>query len=213
VVSVPLPETEDGTVAATALDALLDRANDGVHALAVGPGLTTGEGARAVVRGLVRDAPVPVVLDADGLTAFEGEAEAIADRKADAVLTPHGGEAARLGVPLGDPVGGARWLAERTDSVALLKGSRSVIAAPDGSARINPTGTPVLATAGTGDVLTGTIAGLVARGLTPFDAAWAGAYVHGLAGLAAGRAHGEGATAGDVADRLPDAIAEARSQA
>jgi NAD(P)H-hydrate repair Nnr-like enzyme with NAD(P)H-hydrate dehydratase domain len=94
-----------------------------------------------------------------------------------------------------------------------VKGSRTVIATPDGRARVNVTGTPVLATAGTGDVLTGTIAGLVARGMEPFDAAWAGAYVHGLAGqLAAGKLR-EGTLAGDVADRLPQAFAMVEAQA
>ena len=88
-----------------------------------------------------------------------------------------------------------------------------MIARPDGTARINATGSPVLATAGTGDVLTGTIGGLLARGVEPFAAAWAGAYVHGVAGIVAGRARSEGSVAGDVAERLPDAIELIRSQA
>ncbi len=96
--------------------------------------------------------------------------------------------------------------------MALVKGSRTAIAAPDGSARINPTGSPFLATAGTGDVLTGTIGGLVAAGLPPFDAAWAGAYLHGLAGILAGEDFGEGTLAGDVAERLPAAIDLVRTQ-
>ena len=82
-----------------------------------------------------------------------------------------------------------------------------MIAAPDGSVRVNPTGSPALATAGTGDVLTGTIGGLLARGVEPFAAAWAGAYLHGLAGILAAGPHGEGIVAGDVAARLPAAIA------
>jgi len=94
-----------------------------------------------------------------------------------------------------------------------VKGSRTVVAEPDGTVRINPTGSPVLATAGTGDVLTGTIGGLLARGLEPFDAAWAGAYLHGIAGILAGRDHGEGSVAGDVVDRLPEAGELVRRQA
>jgi NAD(P)H-hydrate epimerase len=93
------------------------------------------------------------------------------------------------------------------------KGSRTVIAAPDGAARINPTGSAFLATAGTGDVLTGTIGGLLARGLSAFDAAWAGAYVHGLAGILAGRALGDGTLAGDVAELLPEALRTVEAQA
>ena len=83
---------------------------------------------------------------------------------------------------------------------------------PSGRARINPTGTPTLATAGTGDVLTGTIGGLLARGVDPFDAAWAGAYLHGVAGILAGRDLGIGAVAGDVTERLPEAFAVVEGQ-
>jgi NAD(P)H-hydrate epimerase len=90
----------------------------------------------------------------------------------------------------------------------LLKGSRTLVVTPDGEARVNPTGTPVLATAGSGDVLTGVIGGLLARGVAPFDAATAGAYVHGLAGVIAGRLHGEGTIASDLVDLLPEALAD-----
>jgi NAD(P)H-hydrate epimerase len=112
-----------------------------------------------------------------------------------------------------DRLAAARRLAGRADAVALLKGSRTVVAARDGAARINPTGSPVLATAGTGDVLTGAIGGLLARGVDPFAAAWSGAYIHGLAGIAAGRELAEGTVAGDVAERLPEAIETTRAQA
>jgi NAD(P)H-hydrate epimerase len=110
-----------------------------------------------------------------------------------------------------DRLAAARRLAGRADAVALLKGSRTVVAARDGGARINPTGSPVLATAGTGDVLTGAIGGLLARGVDPFAAAWSGAYLHGLAGIAAGRVLAEGTVAGDVAERLPEAIETTRA--
>jgi NAD(P)H-hydrate epimerase len=160
----------------------------------------------------VREVEVPAVIDADGLNAFAEARGLLADRKAEAVLTPHGGELARLlGRAPGDPCTEARSLAAETDAVALVKGTRSVIAAPDGSARVNPTGSPALATAGTGDVLTGTIGGLLARGIDPFAAAWSGAYVHGLAGILAAERRGTGVLAGDVAERLPDAIERVRS--
>ena len=100
----------------------------------------------------------------------------------------------------------ARSLAAATGTVALLKGTRTVISSPDGAARINATGTPVLATAGTGDVLTGVIGALVARGVECFDAACAGAFLHGVAGRLAGDRRGEGTVAGDVIERLPEAI-------
>jgi NAD(P)H-hydrate epimerase len=208
---LPLPETRDGTVAASALDAVLERAAD-ADALAIGPGLSMQTETQGFIRDLVRDAPVPFVLDADGLNAFAGEPEALADRKADAVLTPHLGELARLG-GAGDRLTAARDLTERSGAVAVVKGTRTVIAEPGGAARINPTGSAFLATAGTGDVLTGAVGGLLARGLDPFEAAWAGVYVHGLAGIVAGRDLGEGAVAGDVADRLPAAVDAVREQA
>jgi len=209
-VGVPLAETVAGTVAAAALDEVLARAST-ADALAVGPGMGTDPETAGFVRDLVRSSPVPVVLDADGLNAFPGAAATIGDRKADAVLTPHLGELARLGTDVGaDKLSAARELAVSTDAVALVKGARSVIAEPGGLARVNPTGTPALATAGTGDVLTGVIAALLARRLAAFDAAWAGAYLHGLAG---GLAGDEGVVAGDVIAALPDALGAVREQA
>ncbi|HXF73167.1 MAG TPA: NAD(P)H-hydrate dehydratase, partial [Actinomycetota bacterium] len=109
-----------------------------------------------------------------------------------------------------DRLGSVRKLAALARAVALLKGPRTLVASPEGEVRVNPTGGPVLATAGTGDVLTGAIAALLARGLAPFDAAAVGAYLHGLAGSLAGLELGEGATASDVAAALPDAFASVR---
>jgi NAD(P)H-hydrate epimerase len=210
-VFVGLPSTAEGTVAATAVEQILERLAD-VDALAMGPGMTTNAETAGAIRALVSRSPVPVVLDADGLNAYTGEAQAIADRRSEMVLTPHVGEFGRLtGVKArdleADRVGHVRRLASESGAVALLKGSRTLIAAPDGHARINLTGSPVLATAGSGDVLTGTIGGLLARGLGALDAAAAGAYLHGLAGTLAGLTLGEGTLAGDVATHLPEAVA------
>jgi len=152
-------------------------------------------------------------LDADGLNAFAGHAADLVDRKADLVLTPHAGEFARLAnlsareVEV-DRVAHVRALAAQTRSVVLLKGSRTLVGLPDGSVRVNPTGGSYLATGGTGDVLTGMIAGLLARGLAPADAASAGAYVHGVAGSIAAEVAGEGTTAGDVLHQVPAALLE-----
>jgi ADP-dependent NAD(P)H-hydrate dehydratase / NAD(P)H-hydrate epimerase len=210
-VFVPLPQTRDGTIAAGALDAaieVLDRA----HALAIGPGLTQQEDTAGFVRSLVAASPVPMIVDADGLNAFAGLAQDIADRKAEAVLTPHVGEFGRLtGVGAreleADRLTHARALSERTDAVALVKGSRTVIASPAGVVHINPTGSPVLATAGSGDVLTGMIGGLLARGVPPLEAASSAAYLHGVAGLLAGAQAGEGTLAGDLVGAIPAAVA------
>lgn len=210
-VFLELPETEPGTVAAAALEPVLE-ALERADALAVGPGLTTQEETGRFVRDLVRASPVPVVLDADGLNAFARRAEDLADCKADVVLTPHIGELGRLsGVSAedleADRLAHARGLAARTNAVALLKGSRTVIAEPDGRVRINATGSSILSTAGSGDVLTGITGGLLARGLAPVDAAASAAYLHGVAGRIAGVETGEGTLAGDLVRRVPDAVA------
>lgn len=207
---LPLPQTPEGTAAIGALELVLENLT-GADALAVGPALTSHEETAAFVRELVRRSPVPAVIDADGLNAFAGRATDIRERASDAVLTPHAGEFGRLsGVKPrdldADRLGHARSLAATTRAVTLLKGSRTVIALPDGPVRINATGSPVLATAGTGDVLTGIIGGLLARGVDAPDAATAGAYLHGLAGLLAGADRGEGMLAGDLVERIPDAV-------
>jgi NAD(P)H-hydrate epimerase len=157
-----------------------------------------------------------MVLDADGLNAFSGRAADLADRHAELILTPHAGEFARLsGMDAADVdadrVSSVRKLAAETNATVLLKGSRTLVASPEGRVTVNPTGGPFLATAGSGDVLTGTIAGLQARGLASADAAMAGAYVHGLAGARAAQDTGEGTTAGDVLEHLAAVIDEVRS--
>lgn len=210
-VFAPLPETERGTAAGGSerLAQVLGEAD----AVAIGPGMTTDEETAAWIREIVRSSEIPVVLDADGLNAFGGRADEIAERRADLVLTPHAGEFARLaGVSArdveADRIGHVRKLAAQTRAVVLLKGTRTLVGTPDGHVRINPTGGPFLASGGTGDVLTGMIAGFLARGLAPADAASAAAYVHGAAGALAAAEHGEGATAGDVLDRVADALLE-----
>jgi len=209
---LPLPETADGTVAAAAFDVLWELFGS-VGAVAIGPGLTTQAETAEFVRRVVAAAPRGLVVDADGLNALAAEPAVLDDRgSADIVLTPHAGEYSRLaGRPAGpDRIAAARAMAEQTDCVVLLKGSRSVIAEPGGEVRINPTGSSALATGGTGDVLTGAIAALMARGLSGFDATSAAAYLHGLAGLTAARGRGEGLTALDVAEALPMAAQEVR---
>ncbi len=220
---IALPETEEGAIAAEAFKLLWDRLGD-FDAFAIGPGLGRNEETAEFARSLAAAVPQALVLDADGLNAFAGRPEELTDRGApELVLTPHAGEFARLagGTPedaVRDRVASVRSLAGRTQATVLLKGSRTAIGAPGMAetglddavhadpVRINVTGGPALATAGSGDVLTGTIAAMLSRGLTAFDAATAGAFVHGLAGLIAGQELGEGTTAGDVCDQLPRAI-------
>ncbi|MDI5972714.1 NAD(P)H-hydrate dehydratase [Streptomyces sp. SL13] len=172
-----------------------------VQAWVAGPGLGREEDARAVVAEVLA-ADVPVLVDADGLAV--ADREAIRARRAPTVLTPHAGEAAALlGVDRADVearrLEHVRRLARELDAVVLLKGSTTLIAAPDGPVRINSTGTAWLSTAGSGDVLSGLIGSLLAAGLGGRDAASVGAYLHGLAGRAAPVPFG----AHELADRIP----------
>ena len=157
-VFLPVAETSEGSISPDAVDAVIEAAS-GAHAVAIGPGLSRDAGTASFVREVVRTSPVPLVVDADGLNAFASEASAIADRKAEAVLTPHGGELARLSgrEPSVDRIADAHALADTSRAVALVKGTRTVVIDQAGAAHINPTGSTALATAGTGDVLTGTI--------------------------------------------------------
>jgi NAD(P)H-hydrate epimerase len=173
--------------------------------------MTTNVETAAWIRDLVATAPIPTVLDADGLNAFAGRASELASRRSDLVLTPHAGEFARLSGGsardvAADRVAHVRKLAAETGATVLLKGTRTLVGTPDGQVRVNPTGGPYLATGGTGDVLTGAIAGLMARGLPTADAATVAAFLHGRAGALAAARAGEATTAGDVLERLAEAL-------
>jgi ADP-dependent NAD(P)H-hydrate dehydratase / NAD(P)H-hydrate epimerase len=209
---LPLPQTGSGTVAATATEALGDRLAQ-ADAVAIGPGMSTEEETAGWIRSLVSTCPVPMVLDADGLNAFAGRAAELATRRAELVITPHAGEFARLSGDTSrdvaaDRVGHVRGLAAATTATVLLKGTRTLVGTPEGHVRVNPTGGSFLATGGTGDVLTGAIVGLLARGLAPVDAASTAAFLHGRAGALAAARSGEGTTAVDVLDRLSEAVRE-----
>ncbi len=180
---------EEGAFAADALASLGDEI-DSFDAVAIGPGLSRAPGAAGFVRDLIARTADPVVLDADGLNAYAGNAEALAGRKSDMVITPHYGELARLTgstkeIIASDPLSAARDAARTIDGIVVLKGAPTVVASPDGRVRINPTGNPGMATGGTGDVLTGMIVSLLAQlGKTPdaaLNAALAAVYLHGLA--------------------------------
>jgi ADP-dependent NAD(P)H-hydrate dehydratase / NAD(P)H-hydrate epimerase len=181
-----------------------------VQVVALGPGMPTGPGAQALVRRLAGELPLPLVIDADGLNHLGAEAAACLSPAPSArLLTPHPGEMARLlGVETAavqsDRLGSARRLAAASGAVVVLKGARSVIALPDGAAYLNPTADPALGTAGSGDVLTGVIAGLMARRLPPADAARVGVFAHGEAAAEARRLLGSSHV---IAGDLPEAVA------
>ncbi len=199
IVAKALPATAEGAL--TGLGSV-GEAIDRFRAVVIGPGLGGATETRAAVRAMLSRISVPVVLDADGLNAFEGDAAALASRPAPTILTPHEGEYLRLaGAPVGDDrVGAARRLAAATGAIVLLKGPGTVVATPEGRAAVNPHDGPWLATAGSGDVLSGIIGGLLARGLEPFEAATAGAFLHARA---ADRAGHTGLVAGDLVAALP----------
>ena len=199
VVIKALPATDDGAL--TGLGELSD-ATTRFRGAVVGPGLGRAPATRAAVRDLVARLPIPLVLDADGLNAFEGDARELSERAAPTILTPHGGEYLRIaGEPVGDDrVAAARHLAETTGAVVLLKGPGTVVADPGGRAAINPHDGPWLGTAGSGDALSGIVGGLLARGLAPFEAAAGGAFVHASAADWAGHT---GMVAGDLVAALP----------
>lgn len=183
----------------------------GLAAVAVGPGLGTSGAARALLEAAL-GAGLPAVLDADALNLLAGRPRSLRARGAPTVLTPHPGEASRLlGVPTPDVVadaeGIARRLAEESGAVVVLKGFRSVVAEPGGRTARVLSGNPGMASGGSGDVLTGIVGALLARGFSARDAASAGAYLHGLAGdLAAERLGEEPLAASDLAASLPDAF-------
>jgi NAD(P)H-hydrate epimerase len=212
----PLTVAADGGLGTDALEEALKLAH-ARDAVVVGPGLGLAPSTRSFVQAFVARCEVPLIVDADGLNAFGGfESQAAAlDRlrpARPAVLTPHPGEMARL---LGGSakhiqerrLEAARELASATGTIVVLKGNRSIVAAPDGRAAVSPTGNPGMATGGTGDVLSGMVGALLARGREAWTAATAAVYAHGLAGdLAAVRMGQEAMLAGDLADSLADAL-------
>jgi hydroxyethylthiazole kinase-like uncharacterized protein yjeF len=182
--------------------------------LALGPGLGRGNEAIDLVRRLVVSIDRPTVLDADGLFGLSGQLELLHDRTAPLVLTPHPGEAARLletdvGHLNSDRVDAARQLSKRSRAIVVLKGAGTVVADPVGRTLIIPTGGPVLASGGTGDVLTGVVAALLAAGRPAFEAAALAAWWHGATAdtLDSGRV-GFGLLASEIADGLPNCAAE-----
>ncbi|KUK41374.1 MAG: Carbohydrate kinase, YjeF related protein [Clostridia bacterium 62_21] len=225
-----LPEGQEGHLGRTARDEIVHFLKRSGAVLALGPVLGVHPETTALVCELLAEAEAPCVVDADGLNALAAAMHAEGSREsaaADAgvislpvrplgrlVLTPHPGEMARLlGVSSKEVQDDRLGTAERTaagwNCTVVLKGARTVVAAPDGTTYVNATGNPGMATGGSGDVLTGAVAGLLAQGLEPVRAAAAAVYLHGRAGDLAAETKGQpGLIAGDILDRLPEAIKE-----
>ncbi len=210
--TLPLPETKARTLARSGLDRIAAFIQART-AVAIGPGLSTHPETVELVHSLMKHLDRPAVLDADALNALASRAALLTACKIPPILTPHPGEMARLEVDAtsqsvnADRIGTARRFARERGVFVVLKGARTVIARPDGLVAICPTGNPGMATAGTGDVLTGMLAGLLAQGVPAWEAACAGTYLHGSAGDLAAQQLGEaGMLAGDLIANIPHAL-------
>ena len=209
--TMPMPETDAHTLSVSATEPLLAFAAER-SAVAIGPGLTTHPETIELVRRLIPRIDAPLVLDADALNALAGHADVLSRCKIMPIVTPHPGEMARLTGKTAqavnaDRLGTAAKFATAYRAITVLKGARTVIAHPDGRLAISPTGNPGMATGGTGDVLTGMVAGFLAQRIPGWDAACTAVYLHGLAGDLAAEQIGQiGLTAGDVIGHIPHAI-------
>src|SRR5580700_6167656 len=219
VMTEPLDETDAGTIstrASGAMDALIK----GITVLAVGPGISRNAETSEFVRTLVAKSQTPLVLDADGLNAFEGRAGELNGKGRTLVITPHPGEMARLigntiAAVQRDRINVARTFAREHELIVVLKGHRTLIAQPDGSVWVNTTGNPGMATGGTGDILTGMVSGLIAQNPQHIaEAVIAAVHLHGLAGDVARESMGEHSlVATDLVKALPETFRRTRESA
>lgn len=216
VMTLSLPETKNGSLSFEAEKNILDFSKK-CDVIAIGPGLGRRAEVYKLVREIVKTLKTPLVLDADGINAFEGKMDLLKKHKAKIVITPHPGEMARLiGKEISevqsDRVGTAKKAAKLTDSVVCLKGHATVVADPAGNTYVNETGNSGMATGGTGDILTGMIASFIGQGIDVFSSAVIGVYLHGLAGdIATDKKGPFSMIASDILTYLPEAFKKAYS--
>ena len=217
VMTLPLPETDAGSLSLSATSTILEFAVKTKSILAIGPGLSQHPETVSFVHQLIREnreqgLDLRMVIDADGLNALAQVRETLSLLNSDAVLTPHPGEMARLtstSVPVleKDRISTAQQFASKYGVTLVFKGAPTVISTPNGNLWVNSTGNPGMATGGMGDVLTGIIAGLMAQGIPSENAAALGVYLHGLAGdIVAEKLGRHGLIASDVLKAVPQAI-------
>jgi ADP-dependent NAD(P)H-hydrate dehydratase / NAD(P)H-hydrate epimerase len=219
VMTEALPETDSGTISSRALEQIFEL-SENKTVLAVGPGISRNPQTSELVRRLVGKSVAPMVLDADGLNAFEGRANQLNGRGRTLVITPHPGEMARLaGCSVADVqkdrLGMARNFARQHEVIVVLKGHRTLVVRPDGEAWVNTTGNPGMSTGGTGDILTGMVAGMMAQHpKNAFAAVLAAVHLHGLAGDVMREKVGEHSmTATDLLQGLPEAFRKTQKAA
>ncbi len=215
----PLPETNAGTISSSALDQI-EALAEGKSVLAIGPGISRDPQTADLVRTLVAQLQIPMVVDADGLNAFEGRTDELKGRGRTLVITPHPGEMARLaGCTIAevqnDRLGVARKFAREREVIVVLKGHRTLVVQPNGEAWVNTTGNPGMATGGTGDILTGMVGGIIAQhSKQAFSAVLAAVHLHGLSGDVMRESVGEHSlVASDLLKGLPEAFRRTREMA
>ncbi|MBR2743385.1 MAG: NAD(P)H-hydrate dehydratase [Clostridia bacterium] len=210
-VTMPLSQSESGSISKAASDKLIERFKTQTAAL-IGCGMGNSEDTRELVRTAVRNSGVPVIIDADGLNALSGDLSILQNKSSEIILTPHPKEFSRLtGLSVeeveADRIKNALEFAKKYGVTVVLKGARTVVASSDGVVYVNSTGNPGMATAGSGDVLAGIIASFCAQGIKPLAAAVAGVFIHGRAGDIAASLLGEYALiASDIIGNLPRAL-------
>jgi hydroxyethylthiazole kinase-like uncharacterized protein yjeF len=213
-----LPDKGDGTLSQRAFRVILNFLNERATTLAIGPGISVSDDTKKLMDTLIKTSTTPMVIDADGINSLKGERAIFSKSKAPIILTPHPGEMAGLlgkqkGVTVKSQdiernrINVAVSFTKETGTVLVLKGVPTIIAEPDGKAYINSTGNPGMASAGTGDVLTGMISGFLSQGLSPVQASILGVYMHGFAGDSAAAEKGEHSLiATDIIDKVPFAF-------
>jgi NAD(P)H-hydrate epimerase len=224
---LPLQDNGNGILSDEASADILDFLNRKADVLAIGPGISSWPGLTKMLMTLLMAATAPIVLDADAINLLSGHTEVLSRVKAPVILTPHTGEMARLlgkrpatdkGMPANelnelnktieaDRVNAALSFSRKKGAYLILKGAPTIISEPDGKAFINTTGNPGMATAGSGDVLTGMVSAFLAQGLNPLDASILGVYLHGLAGDIAAEEKGmHSLIATDIIGKIPEAF-------
>jgi NAD(P)H-hydrate epimerase len=213
VMIAPLEETGEGTVSPRA-KGVVERHVEWSDVVVLGPGLSRNPETVSLVREVIPRIGKPLIIDADGLNALGRDTDLLRKRKEPTIITPHVGELSRIVGEKSSTIETyrimfAREYASRLKSTLVLKGAPTATGSPTGSVFLNSTGNPGMATAGSGDVLTGIIAALLGQGMKPDEAAFSGVFLHGLAGDIAARRVGEKSLlAHDILDFIPDALAE-----